>query len=81
MLVDGLPWIPTPKLQPESEALNRALAYTSDWPKRTLDLPVKSAEELRFFLLNRGETIEHFKTLPAYRYALASGDYPWLADL
>ena len=58
-----------------------ALAESADWPKATLDLPVKSAEELRFFLLNRGWTIEKFKTLTAYKAALASGRYPWLAEL
>lgn len=62
-------------------ALNRALAASADWPKTTLDLPASSAEELRHFLLNRGVTIEKFKSQPIYRAALASGRYPWLSDL
>lgn len=61
---------------------------TSDWPKATLDLlapdgthMVETADELREVLAIQGFTFEHFKTLDAYKLALASGKYPWLADL
>jgi hypothetical protein len=54
---------------------------SADWPKTTLDLPAKSPEELRALLANQGIPVEKFKTLAAYRLALASGNYPWLADL
>lgn len=54
---------------------------TSDWPKETLDLPWRSAEEARLGILDQGWTVEKFKELDIYKFALASGRYPWLVAL
>ncbi len=71
-----------------SEALDAALAESADWAKATLDFLapdgthiVENPEELREVLAMIGETVEHFKTLDAYKLAWASGKYPWLAGL
>ena len=53
----------------------------ADWPKRTLDLPVRTVDELRRYLAGCGMTAHEFKSLPAYRLALKSGRYEWLRDL
>ncbi len=63
------------------EPFNLIYGGGSDWPKRTLDIPAKSPEEMRYYLDMMGETVEHFKTLDAYKLALASDNYPWLAEL
>lgn len=66
----------TPSLGP-----NLARGGNEDWAKSTLDFDARSAEELRTELTGLGYTVAFFKTLPAYTLALASGKYPWLADL
>jgi hypothetical protein len=53
----------------------------ADWTKTTLDLPVENVDELRAWLAARSWPVEELKKLPAYRLALDSGRYPWLADL
>lgn len=60
----------------------------SDWPKMTPDFltvdgkrHVETVEELRASIEHCGDTVEHFKTLDAYRLPLNSGNYPWLAEL
>lgn len=54
----------------------------ADWTKQSLDLfGVSNVEELRQWIEGAGTTVAHFKTLPVYTLALASGKYPWLADL
>lgn len=52
-----------------------------DWPKRTLDFEATDAAELLAELEATGVTLDEFKALPAYRLALESGDYPWLAEV
>ena len=58
-----------------------------DWAKATLDLTTEDGSklvaipELLDALEADGRTIEEFKTLAAYKAAIASDDYPWLADL
>ena len=37
---------------------------------------VETADELREVLAMMGETVEHLKTLDAYKLALLSGNYP-----
>jgi hypothetical protein len=57
-------------------------AYDSgDWPKATLDFASENVEDLAREIEDLGWTVEKFKTLPAYRAALATGNYPWLKDL
>lgn len=71
----------------ETEPLNaqsRVLvidAENADWPKMTFDFYSTNAADFREELAGLGWTVEDFKTLPSYRHALASGQYPWLADL
>ena len=55
---------------------NIAAYDKGDWPKATLDLASDNAEDLRTEIEGLGWTVEKFKTLPAYRAALASGNYP-----
>ena len=54
---------------------------TEDWAKGTLDWQSTNADDLRREIQACGFSVATFKTLPAYRFALASGRYPWLADL
>jgi hypothetical protein len=51
----------------------------ADWTKRTWDLPVKSADELRRYLKSSGRTVDEFKQLPVYRYNVKK--LPWLREL
>ena len=93
--LDAVKVTPPPANVPElpnvpvvTEPYNLIQSGTSDWSKATLDLlapdgthMVDTADELREVLAIQGFTVEHFKTLDAYKLALASGKYPWLADL
>ena len=62
----------------KSIAIDKSLT-NADWPKQTWDLPpYRSAEFLQLF-----PDIEHFKTLPVYKNAVASGlihDDEWVGD-
>lgn len=67
---------------------NGAYGGSSDWAKESLDFltvdgtrRVETAEELRVALETMGESVEHFKTQDAYKLALNSGNYPWMAEL
>ncbi len=46
----------------------------ADWTKRTWDLPEYGSEEFNQFLENTGQTLEHFKTLPVYKWAVKRGE-------
>ena len=72
---------PEPLDGPIGRGPNLAIDGNEDWAKGTLDFEATTAEELRAELTHLGYTVEFFKTLPAYRMALESGKYPWLADL
>ncbi len=52
-----------------------------DWAKATLDFAATNADDLRFELDDLGWTVAKFKESVGYHAALASGNYPWLADL
>lgn len=52
----------------------------SDWTKRfAWDIPATNADELLAYLAQVGMSVEHFKTLPVYRYNAIA--IPWLATL
>jgi hypothetical protein len=53
----------------------------ADWPKRTLDFRSDNVEDFREEIEMMGWTVEEFRSTNAYRFALRSGNYPWLADL
>ena len=60
-------------IYPDADSMN------ADWPKRTWDLPFNNAADLRAWLEARGMTVEHFKTLPVYRFNV--GKLEWLKEL
>lgn len=53
----------------------------ADWTKGTWDLPYKDVESLRAFLKRSGMSVEHFKTLPIYRFNVRKKNYRWLRSL
>ena len=57
-----------------------SLPENADWTKRTWDLPTDKAEFLAFLECS-GRTIEEFKKLPVFKFALATGSPRWLRDL
>ncbi len=69
------------------ESIDLSALDNADWTKSTLDLVgpdgemVTNGPSLLRALEWMGWTLEEFKALPAYRLALASGRYPWLAGL
>lgn len=64
-----------------TDPVNLVYLDSGDWPKMTFDFPWKSVEEARIGINQMGWTVEKFKALDAYKLALDSGEYPWLADL
>lgn len=46
----------------------------SDWVKRSWDLPPFGSDEFNQFLESTGQTLEHFKTLPVYKWAVERGE-------
>lgn len=51
----------------------------ADWTKRTWDLGVNSAEELRAHLAQAGMTFAEFQRLPVYQFNVSK--LPWLAAM
>jgi hypothetical protein len=43
-------------------------SMNADWTKQTWDLPATNAKELRAYLKASGQTVEHFKQLPVYKF-------------
>ena len=54
-------------LYPDAETSN------ADWTKTKWDLPKYKSEEFYRILNTMGITIEHFRTLPVYKYNIATG--------
>jgi hypothetical protein len=46
----------------------------ADWTKKKWDLPEYKSEEFFQVLKRMGMTLEHFKTLPVYKWAIKSGN-------
>jgi len=46
----------------------------ADWTKRSWDLPAWGSEEFKQFLESTGQTLEQFKKLPVYKWAVERGD-------
>ena len=53
----------------------------SDWTKRSWDLPYRDADSLRAYLKEKGDTIEHFRTLPVYEFNVDKPGMEWLREL
>jgi hypothetical protein len=54
----------------------------ADWTKRTWDcLFITSVEQLRTRLRGKGRTVEEYKRLPVYKWAIINDDPPWMKDL
>jgi len=45
----------------------------ADWTKRTWDLPAYGSKEFDEFIATSGMTLDHFKTLPVYRWMIEPG--------
>lgn len=45
----------------------------ADWTKRTWDLPEYGSKEFEEFLKSSGQTLESFKKLPVYKWAVEKG--------
>lgn len=57
-----------------------ASVTNSDWTKLyAWDIPATNETEMLAYLAQIGMTVEHFKTLPVYRYNAIA--LPWLATL
>lgn len=55
----------------------------ADWPKRTWDLPPYKSEEFMRFLQSSGTTLEEFRKLPVYVFAVQRGvivDGEWVGN-
>lgn len=46
----------------------------ADWTKRTWDLPKFGSDEFNSFLKFSGQTLEQFKKLPVYKWAVERGE-------
>ncbi len=46
----------------------------ADWVKRTWDLPKFGSDEFNAFLEASGKTLEEFKKLPVYKWAVERGE-------
>ncbi len=55
--------------------------FNRDWAKRTWDLDIDNAEDLREFLDSIGTTVEEFKTWPVYVWNVNKPAMEWLRDL
>jgi hypothetical protein len=53
----------------------------ADWPKRTWDLHFRNVEELREHIRLKGWTVEQWKELPVYKWAIENGYPAWLKEL
>ena len=54
--------------------------HNADWTKRTWDLlDVEDEDDLMEHLSDTGMSLEHFKTLPVYKFNV--NKLPWLAEL
>jgi hypothetical protein len=54
----------------------------ADWPKRTWDLlHITNVEEMRRYLKAKRKSIEDFKKLPVYWWAIQNDHPPWMKDL
>ena len=45
----------------------------ADWTKKTWDLPEYGLKEFEEFLKSSGQTLESFKKLPVYKWAIEKG--------
>lgn len=52
-----------------------------DWTKQTWDLGIDNVKDLREWLEGSHSTVEHFKTLPVYRWNVDKPGMEWLKDL
>lgn len=60
-----------------------AIPSNADWTKQTWDLPPYKSEEFMAFLKGTGSTLEQFRQLPVYRFAVRRGlikDDEWQGD-
>jgi len=46
----------------------------ADWTKRTWDLPKFGSDEFNQFLKDSNQTLEQFKKLPIYKWAVKRGE-------
>lgn len=64
-------------LNPDADPMN------ADWTKRTWDLPPYKSEEFLRFLRSSGSTLEQFRKLPVYKFAVQKGvivDDEWVGN-
>jgi hypothetical protein len=47
--------------------------YNADWTKRTWDLPPYKSKEFMLLLTSWKMTIDHFRRLPVYKFAIDQG--------
>jgi len=60
-----------------------AQLHNADWTKQSWDLPPYKSEEFMEHLENTGMTLEHFRTLPVYEFAVDNGlivDDEWVGE-
>jgi hypothetical protein len=66
---------PLPVINIDEDPFNR------DWAKRTWDLDIDNAEDMRAFLAEIGMTVAEFKESPLYVWHVDDPDKQWLKDL
>lgn len=57
--------------------------FNADWTKQTWDLPPYKSEEFMAYLQATGSTLERFRQLPVYQFAVEQGlivDDEWQGD-
>ena len=60
-----------------------AQLHNADWTKQSWDLPPYKSEEFMEKLDNMDMSLEHFKTLPVYEFAVENGiieDDEWVGE-
>jgi hypothetical protein len=63
-------------IEPDAHLMN------ADWTKRTWDmLNITNVEEMRRYLKGKRKSIEDFKKLPVYKWAIRNHDPPWMKNL